>query len=36
LWCRLRGSELDEEQYIHSLARMRGLILAQRFEDTKR
>ncbi len=34
-WCRLRGSELDEEDYIHSLARVRGLVLAQRFEDTK-
>lgn len=35
LSCRLRGSELDEEQYIHSLARVRGLVLAKRFEDTK-
>jgi hypothetical protein len=35
LWCRFRGSELHEEQYIHSLARVRGLVLAQRFEDTK-
>jgi hypothetical protein len=34
-WCRLRGAELDEEEYIHSLARVRGLVLAQRFEDTK-
>jgi hypothetical protein len=35
LWCRFRGSELDEEQYIDSLARVRGLVLAKRFEDLK-
>jgi hypothetical protein len=35
LWCRFRGADLDEEQYIYSLARVRGLVLAQHFEDSR-
>ena len=34
-WCRFRGSELDEEQYIQSLARVRGLVWSQRHEDVR-
>ncbi len=35
LWCRFRGAELDEDEYIHSLARVRGLVLTQGHEEIR-
>jgi hypothetical protein len=34
-WCRFRGSELDEDQYVQSLARVRGLVLTKPHDDLR-